>query len=289
MQENSELEQGNTTVIAALRKILRPLVKFLIANQITYPFLINILKTTYVDVAEKDFPVAGKKQTDSRINLLTGVHRKDVKRLRSEQQDPAERPANISIGAQLIARWVGDKNLVNADGSPRMLPLQDDDEFSMHSFEGLVANIAKGDIRPRVVLDELMRLDMVELDPDHNVILKTKAFTPNRGQEEKLYFFGKNIQDHLCAGVHNLSGELPPFFDRSVYYDELSKASIEELNELANTLGMEALIKMNERALALQTGDKNSGEARYRMNFGIFNYNTDYAIEQDNEDSGEKA
>lgn len=276
MHDNSDLEQGNNAVTTALKKILRPLVKFMIANQITYPHLINILKTTYVEVADKDFPVEGKKQTDSRINLLTGVHRKDVKRLRSEQEKQAERPANISIGAQLIARWVGDQSLRNPDGSPSVLPLQDDDEFSMKSFEGLVANIAKGDLRPRVVLDELMRLDMVELDPDHNVILKTKAFTPNKGQEEKLFFFGKNIQDHLCAGVHNLSGEQPPFFDRSVYYDELSEASIRELGELANSLGMEALIKMNEKALALQTADQSAQNKQYRMNFGIFNYNTDY-------------
>ena len=268
---------------------MRPLVKFLIANQITYPHLINLLKSSYVDVAEKNFIVEGKKQTDSRINLLTGVHRKDVKRLRSEQENPAGRPANISIGAQLIARWVGDKSLLNEDGSPKTLPLQDDDEFSMNSFEGLVANIAKGDIRPRVVLDELMRLNMVELDPDHNVILKTKAFTPNRGQEEKLYFFGKNIQDHLCAGVHNLSGEQPPFFDRSVYYDELSESSIQELNVLADSLGMDALIKMNEKALALQTADKGGLNARYRMNFGIFNYNTDYAVEGDKANSEEES
>lgn len=283
MQDNTSPQSGNTAVISALRKILRPLVKFMIANQITYTYLSNMLKSVYVEVAENDFPVEGKKQTDSRINLLTGVHRKDVKRIRAEPDNLDIRPANISIGAQLIARWMGDKDLLNPDHTPKILPLQDVDEFSTKSFEGLVSNIAKGDIRPRVVLDELMRLDMVELDPDHNVILKTTAFTPNRGQEEKLYFFGKNIQDHLCAGVHNLSGEQPPFFDRSVYYDELSVQSIAELNELANTLGMEALIKVNERALALQTADQSSANALYRMNFGIFNYNQDY--NQKNSDS----
>ncbi len=276
MQDNESPNQVNKAVITALRKVLRPLVKFMIANQITYTYLSSLLKDVYVDVAEKDFPVAGKKQTDSRINLLTGVHRKDVKRLRAEPASQENRPANISIGSQLVARWLGDKRLLNPDNSPRKLPLQDDNEFSNESFEGLVSNIAKGDIRPRVVLDELMRLDMVELDPDHNVILKTKAFTPNRGQEEKLFFFGKNIQDHLCAGVHNLSGEQPPFFDRSVYYDELSADSVAQLNELADKLGMEALIKMNEKALALQTADVTSADANFRMNFGIFNYNENY-------------
>ena len=287
MPDNSSLQQGNIAVISALRKILRPLVKFMVANQVTYPFLINMLKSVYVDVAEQDFPVPGKKQTDSRINLLTGVHRKDVKRLRSEEDIPETRPMNISVGSQIVARWVGDKQLQNPDGTPKILPLQDQDEFSNDSFEGLVANIAKGDIRPRVVLDELMRLDMVELDPDHRVILKTSAFTPDKGQEEKLYFFGKNIQDHLNAGVHNLAGEKPPFFDRSVYYDELSKASINELTEMANKLGMEALMKINERALALQNADRKGPDNHYRMNFGIFNYNQQYdpAVENGNVDT----
>ena len=287
MPDNSSLQQGNIAVISALRKILRPLVKFMVANQVTYPFLISMLKSVYVDVAEQDFPVPGKKQTDSRINLLTGVHRKDVKRLRSEEDIPETRPMNISVGSQIVARWVGDKQLQNPDGTPKILPLQDQDEFSNDSFEGLVANIAKGDIRPRVVLDELMRLDMVELDPDHRVILKTSAFTPDKGQEEKLYFFGKNIQDHLNAGVHNLAGEKPPFFDRSVYYDELSQASINELTEMANKLGMEALMKINERALALQNADRKGPDNHYRMNFGIFNYNQQYdpAVENGNVDT----
>jgi hypothetical protein len=287
MPDNSSLQQGNIAVISALRKILRPLVKFMVANQVTYPFLINMLKSVYVDVAEQDFPVPGKKQTDSRINLLTGVHRKDVKRLRSEEDIPETRPMNISVGSQIVARWIGDKQLQNPDGTPKILPLQDQDEFSNDSFEGLVANIAKGDIRPRVVLDELMRLDMVELDPDHRVILKTSAFTPDKGQEEKLYFFGKNIQDHLNAGVHNLAGEKPPFFDRSVYYDELSQASINELTEMANKLGMEALMKINERALALQNADRKGPDNHYRMNFGIFNYNQQYdpAVENGNVDT----
>ena len=287
MPDNSSLQQGNIAVISALRKILRPLVKFMVANQVTYPFLINMLKSVYVDVAEQDFPVPGKKQTDSRINLLTGVHRKDVKRLRSEEDIPETRPMNISVGSQIVARWVGDKQLQNPDGTPKILPLQDQDEFSNDSFEGLVSIIAKGDIRPRVVLDELMRLDMVELDPDHRVILKTSAFTPDKGQKEKLYFFGKNIQDHLNAGVHNLAGEKPPFFDRSVYYDELSQASINELTEMANKLGMEALMKINERALALQNADRKGPDNHYRMNFGIFNYNQQYdpAVENGNVDT----
>ena len=70
-----------SSLVAALIRLLRPLVKLLLYHGITYPFLADLLKSVYVEVADREFPVEGKKQTDSRVSLLTGVHRKDVKGL----------------------------------------------------------------------------------------------------------------------------------------------------------------------------------------------------------------
>jgi hypothetical protein len=266
--------QANPTLIKALRKVLRPLVRLMIANQITYPYISNLLKAIFVEVADKEFPVANRKQTDSRINLLTGVHRKDVKRIRSELPDgDLLPPANVSIGAQLISRWLGAAEYLDDSGAPRALPLRTADKGQYLTFDGLVEDIARQDIRPRVVLDELLRLEIVELDQDNAVLLKARAFTPEKGLDQKLFFFGKNLQDHINAGVHNIAGLKPPFFDRSVYYDKLSPESVSELTEMCNTIGMEALIKVNQRALQLQTRDSSGSDAHYRINFGIFNFN----------------
>ena len=89
------------------------------------------------------------------------------------------------------------------------------------------------------------------------------------------------------AGAQNLLGIKPPHFDRSVYYDQLSTESIDELRELANEIGMQALIRMNTQALALQqrdaTHNKDDSKAKYRMNFGIFHYN-----DRHNQNAGEE-
>ena len=66
----------------ALTRVLRPLVKLMLAQGITYPAVSEVLKELFVEVADRDFRIAGKAQTDSRVSLLSGVHRKDVKRLR---------------------------------------------------------------------------------------------------------------------------------------------------------------------------------------------------------------
>ena len=88
--------QPPATLVTALRKLLRPLVRLLLSFQVSYPFLSTLLKSIYVDVADQEFSVDGKRQSDSRITLLTGVHRKDVKRLRDEHIDAATLP-NLSL------------------------------------------------------------------------------------------------------------------------------------------------------------------------------------------------
>ena len=69
-------------LLRALRHALRPLVRLMIAGGVTLPALIEMLKGLLVDVADKEFGLAGKAPTDSRVSLVTGVHRKDVSRLR---------------------------------------------------------------------------------------------------------------------------------------------------------------------------------------------------------------
>ena len=54
----------------------------LIAQGVTAPALYRLLKRLYVEVAEREFRLDGERPTDSRISLLTGVHRRDVKAFR---------------------------------------------------------------------------------------------------------------------------------------------------------------------------------------------------------------
>ncbi len=280
-----------TVLVKAVQKLLRPLVKLLISHQITYPFLINLLKSLYVEVAEQEFRVESRRQSDSRINLLTGVHRKDVKRLRSADPDAQELPSNISTGARLIAYWLGSEEFQDNAGEPLPLALRSNDKQTRPSFDDLVERVCKQDIRPRVILDDWLHLGIAHQDDHGRIILNTGAFTPDSGFDEKVFFFGKNLHDHISASTHNLSGGQPPFFDRSVYYDGLSLASVKELAALADQAGMHALRTLNTRALALQQRDRQNSDATaykngdaYRINFGVFNYNTCYRSDSDSGD-----
>jgi hypothetical protein len=279
--ENSSGHVLPTPLIAAVRRLLRPLVRLLIARSLPFPFAASLLRGVYIDVAVNEFPVSGKSQTDSRITLLTGVHRKDVKRLRSERRSPLRPPRAVSLGSQVIARWLGLLEYLDEQGAPRPLPRLST-AGEAHSFESLVRSVNK-DFRPRVVLDEWLRLGIAHIDERDHVCLNVQAFIPAKGSDEMAYFFGRNVHDHLAAAVHNMLGEPKPFMERSVNYNDLSAAAVAELTELAERRGMEVLQELNARALRLQQQSAEQADASNRFNFGLYLFSEPRAPQADDD------
>jgi len=273
MKEPAPSGSISEPLIAALQRVFRPLVRFLISRSIPFPFAANVLRGAYVDVAVKEFPVAGKPQTDSRITLLTGVHRKDVKRLRGEPHLARRAPRVASLSSQLMARWTTLPEYLDAQGAPQPLPRLAADEDG-HSFESLVRSL-NTDIRPRVVLDEWLRLGIAQLDDQDRVHLNAQAFVPSKGSEEMTYYFGRNLHDHVAAAVHNMLGKPEPFLERSVHYNNLSAAAVAELTELAKIRGMQVLQELNARALQFQQRDSGTPAASHRVNFGVYLFSED--------------
>ena len=276
-------------LIGAVKRLLRPLVRLLIAKGMGLPALTEVLKQVYVDVALTEFPSQGKKTaTDSGVSILTGVHRKDVKRLRSLKDKGPQAPRSISIGAQMVSRWVGSAETTDSKGRPLPLPRQAESPGGP-SFDALVAGIST-DVRPRAVLDEWLRLGIAHLDKQERVVLNQMAFVPQKGLEEKAFFLGRNIHDHIAAATHNLLGEGNPQLERSVHYSALTPESAAALAEAAERAGMDALLDINRLALDLANKDKGKENATRRVNFGLYFYKGAAAFknlrpETDSEDS----
>lgn len=262
----------SAALVNALRRILRPLVRLMLSNGITFPYLAELLKSVFVDVAEHEFRLSGRLQSDSRISLLTGVHRKDVKRLRQEREhNAAPLPEKVSFGAQLISLWTSLAPYCDDKGRPLPLPRLIS-QGGAQSFEALVAQQST-DIRARVVLDEWLRLGLVAVDAEDQIVLQTQAYVPVDGGEEQLAYFGHNLHDHLAAAVHNVSGGMPPYFERSVHYDALSPESIDRLATMVKTDGMSLLLAFNTLAMECEKRDAQAGETSQRMTIGLYFYN----------------
>lgn len=251
---------------------MRPIVRLMLRKGITYTYFADLLKGLFVEVAHKEFKLEDKAPTDSRISLITGVHRKDVRRLRSAPPDEDEHlPAAISLGAHLVSTWLNTPPFCKPPGTPLPLPrlASAGGDFS---FDGLVAIVSK-DIRARAVLDEWLRLGIARVDDQDIVHLESKAFVPQKGFDEKVAYFSHNIHDHACAAVHNLTDDGPAFFERSVHYDALTPQSIEQLRSAVGTDGMQVLIALNCLAANCEARDAKADEqSRQRITIGLYMY-----------------
>jgi hypothetical protein len=243
----------------------------MLANGITYTYVCEMLKALFVDIADKDFRIDQTPPTDSRVSLVSGVHRKEVNRLRQEMAVDTEiAPTVVSLGAQLVAVWLSSPQYLDESGQPKPLA-RFVSEGGDASFEALVAGV-NSDIRPRVVLDEWLRLGIVRFDEQKQVCLNTEAFVPTAGFDEKAAFLGLHLHDHVAAAASNLIGANKPFLERSVHYDALSLESIAVLTKQSEQLGMTALLALNKSAMKLEQSDASSTQPRQRMTFGIYFY-----------------
>lgn len=259
------------SLISALRRVMRPLVRLMLRKGITYTVFVDLLKEVFVDVADREFRLDDKAPSDSRISLLTGVHRKDVRRLRHEADASSMAlPDNITLGAQLVNVWSNSPPFCKETGQALPLPRLAS-VGGEASFDALVAKVST-DIRARVVLDEWLRLGVVRLDEQDCVHLEAQAFLPQKGFDEKAAYLGHNLHDHASAAVHNLSGEEPPFFERSVHYDALAPVSVQVLRDAVASEGMQTLLEFSRLAADLENRDLSSLEPRQRITIGLYFY-----------------
>lgn len=268
--QSTSASESQPPIVAAIRYLLRPLVRLLLSNSISFPTFCEHVRATYVQVAEDEFRLPSKPQTDSRISLLTGIHRREVSRLRNEKSAGINLSQRASMSALLLTIWNGRPEYLDAQGLPAPLPRLASNHKGA-SFESMVQSVSK-DFRARVVLDEWLRQGIVTLDSDDKVHLCADAFVQPQDMEEKIYYFGQNIHDHLAATVHNLAENDAPFLERCVFYDKLSADSVKELANYSRQIGMKALNTVNKRAAELQKRDQGRQDAVYRTNFGVYNF-----------------
>ena len=261
------------SLLKAARRLMRPLVRLMMQSGLTFPVLADALRRLFVEIAANDLLPDPKARTDSRISLLTGVHRKEIRRLREMPVDSVDAPDIVTLVSQIVARWAGGAPFIDADGRPRPL-VRIAREGAGPSFDELVASVTS-DVRPRAVLDDLLGHGVVFMDAEDRVQLNTVAFIPRPGGEEQLFYFARNLHDHVAAAVANIGAPgAPPFLDRSVHYDRLTPAQVETLREYAREAAMRVLLDINRRAQELTEATPETDAAEPgRINFGIYVFN----------------
>lgn len=258
-------------LVKAVSYCMRPLVRLCIHHGIDYRQLIEILKETFVTVAEQDFPIPGRKQTDSRISLITGVHRKDVHRLRNSSDSTPRLPAAQRLASNLIAFWLGTPELMTPDKQPLAVPRTQREGYRW-SFAQMVAKFNQ-DMPARALLDEMANNAVISIDHEDMVHLDVEALIPSKNLDQKAYFFSHTIHDHIAAAGENICGANPPYLDRYLWQGNLLPEDAARLGVIAERAAMRALKTVNEAAQEYKAAATAAGRTgTMRIHFGTFFY-----------------
>lgn len=256
----------------AIAQVLQPLARLMIDHGLQLPSMVELLKKALVDEAIGAYGLADKASSDTRIALLTGVHRKDVKRLREAPEANELATPMVPVAASVVARWISDPHYLNADQSVRPLARTPKrGQTGEPDFTTLVAEVSR-DVGARAVLDELARLGVVQLQDDGYVALITNAFVPKEGLSESFHFLAANVSDHLATAVHNLAPDRrsPLMLEQSAFSLDLSQAQAEQLQVRARQLWSAALQQFLQTATVAKHRSRADTGARHRVRFGVY-------------------
>lgn len=266
----AEKTNGPTrALIETVARVLAPVVRLLIAKGIPYQMASEILKRSYVDTARKHFP-ADDVETATRLSLLTGLNRKEIRRLTTELAEMKKPEDMTSYAAAVHAVWSRVRRWRDRDGMPKPLPRRATGREA--SFDDLVRSVTL-DHRPSAVLEELVRLNYAQEDANGMVRMNARAFLSQQVFEDQLIPLGENLEDHAAAAVQNVLLEKPMHLERSVFSDELSSVSVERLRTLVETHWQQLHDSAIETAVTAEEEDVEKQRTRnQRIRLGMYFY-----------------
>jgi len=179
-------ENPETTILDALAaaaiRLFRPLVRILLRHNVSFKTCSEWLRWCYADVAYREFGLPDRKQTKSRVAILTGLTRIDVNHLLdTPPPDQVHQREQYHRGTLVLTGWANDPDF-QSDGKP-ICRLPFEAEGDQPSFSQLVARHSGG-TPARAVLDELQRNGAVRVLDDRTIELVRSRFISDTGPDD---------------------------------------------------------------------------------------------------------
>ena len=246
----------------AIRVMLKPIIRLLVSQGVTHGDFSEAAKDVYVDVAISSFDKS-KKLNQSRIAILTGLTRKEVKNVIDRALKAAPLDKNYSRPGRVLSGWHSDPKYIGPYGVPLELPYESGIE-DIPTFTSLVKTYS-GDMAPKQMLMELIRIGaVVELENSTYKAIR-REFVPDALSPELIERLGKIGRYFFSTTATNIEKKEVDagYFDRRVYSETgLAPASVEEFDELIKQKGQAFLEDIDNWFVGKEKTDKNNPEKK---------------------------
>lgn len=259
-------------ILAAYKRLLRPLIRILIRNGVSFGEFSEVAKDVYVEVASGDFQLPDKNMTQGRIAILTGLTRKEVNRLITRKGDRQRKYAsNLNRVTRILSGWHTDPQFTGPYGLPLDVPY---DASDGRSFVELVRRYT-GDMPARAMLDELLRIGVAQETESGRIKVLTRTYLPKADAPESLDRLGKSVRNFVETMDFNRTESDPDrrLFERTVVADAgIRLRDLPGFQSYVRVRGQLLLEEIDDWLSKLEPLDEKVNEPIIQTGVGIYHY-----------------
>jgi hypothetical protein len=253
---------------------MEPLVRILIRNGVSYGEFSEILKSIFVEIAERDFGIPDRKASQSRVAILTGLTRKEVARQKSIiDSGGLVLSSNLNRVTRVLEGWHTDPDFTGPYGMPVELPFDGNDGIN---FNELVRRYS-GDMAPRAMLDELLRVGAIDKHSSGMYRVLMRAYIPASLHPDALERLGHVVNNFITTYEYNMekTAQGAGRFERVVVADNgLRRELLPAFDRLLRTKGQQLLVELDNwlSSQELTVSAKFKDGPRIKTGVGIYHF-----------------
>ncbi len=228
----------------------------------------ELSKSVFVQVATEEFGISGRPTNVSRVSILTGIARKEVKRQRDLLEVEAPSASGKTTDAtRLLSGWHQDPEFLDADSRPLLLS----ENGERGSFAALFSRYG-GDMAMPTMIKELVKTGAMRKLDDGRFEVLMRYYQPVAADSENLQFAVDRIHDVIQTMNNNVfvDEHTTPRFGGFAANDRIPVDAIPLFTEFLDKRGQEFLEEIDDwlTAHADLSGDVETETAR--VGIGLF-------------------
>lgn len=254
-------------LVDACRALLHPIALVLLRGGVTWREFAAVSKSVFVAVATEEFGIRGRPTNVSRVSILTGISRKEVKRQRELTASGATPGETKSTDAtRLLSGWHQDEAFVGDDGTPLALG----PKGVAPSFASLFTTYG-GDTPEQTLVRELLDAGSIATDDSGRYFPLRRYHMPTEMDEGSIGFLGSNLFDHANTLCNNISGDSAPKrlegFAVDAYVDQ---RHAEAFRQFIDARGQEFLEEIDDWLATHRVDAADQSATPSRLGLGIY-------------------
>lgn len=261
-------------IIDAFVQLMGGIIRLALRNGVTCTELVDVCKLLYVKIAAEEYGIRGRETNDSRIEVMTGIDRKEVKKIKQKVQGTNTYHGDPDKMGTILSEWHSNPLYCDEEG-PKALAFDGE-----ASFSSLVHEHATG-MAAITILREFKRSHVVTETEEGLLRALKQAYIPNfygHNSEDSPDFINPEaiglgssmLTDHINTVFYNLyrtDKKQTDRFDLRATNHAVKKSKVSDFYNYIDKLGMEFLVNVDNW---LSKNQASESEESIRLGMGIY-------------------